>query len=104
MYKIGVIGRRESILPYMAAGFQIYGATEAVSAASALKKAKNDGCAIIFITPETAELIPDAIAAYSGETIPAVIPLPCKGGGIGTAQLSHAVERAVGADIIFKDN
>ncbi len=104
MYKIGVIGRRESVLSFMAAGFQIYGANDAASAASALKKAKAEDCAIIFISPETAELIPEEIAKYSAMTTPAVIPLPSKGGGFGIAQMKHAVERAVGADIIFKDN
>ncbi len=104
MYKIGVIGKREKILCFMASGFSIYNARDASSAASALKNAKNDDCAIIYISPETAELIPNEIAKYSGHMTPAIIPLPSAGGGLGTAQLKKAVERAVGADIIFKDN
>lgn len=104
MYKIGVIGKREKVLCFMAAGFQVYDASDAASAAAALKKAKNEDCAIIYISPELAELIPDDIAKYAGHMTPAIIPLPTAGGGLGTAQLKHAVERAVGADIIFKDN
>ena len=65
--------------------------------------AKNDGCAVIYIVPSIAQLIPEEIAKYSGETVPAVIPLPEAGGGYGITQLKSAVERAVGADIIFKE-
>ncbi len=104
MYKIGVIGKRDRILSFMAAGFLIYDANDAYGASLALKKAKNDDCAIIFIDPDIAELIQEDIHKFAGMTTPAVIPLPVKGGGLGISQMKNAVERAVGADIIFKDN
>lgn len=103
MYKIGVIGNGDRVRCFMAAGFSVYEANDAQSCSKKLKAAKNDGCAVIYITPELAKEIPDEIKKYSGEVIPAIIPLPEKGGGYGMTQLKDAVERAVGADIIFKE-
>lgn len=101
MYKIGVIGDRDRVLCFMAAGFSVYDATDAESASKQLRAAKADGCAIIFIVPDLAVEIAADIKKYAGETVPAVIPLPEEGGGYGITQLKGAVERAVGADIIF---
>ena len=69
-----------------------------------LKTAKDDGCAVIFIVPDMAEKIADEIKKSAGMTLPAVIPLPEEGGGYGITQMKNAVERAVGADIIFGQN
>ena len=101
MYKIGVIGERDRVMCFMAAGFSVYEADSAETAAEKLKAATNDGCAVIFITPDLAELIAGDIKKLSSQTLPAVIPLPEEGGGYGITQLKGAVERAVGADIIF---
>lgn len=100
MYKIGVVGRREKVACFMAAGFAVYEAT-GEDASAALKAAKNDRCAIIYIEPDLVEAVLDDIEKLSNQVIPAVIPLPEAGGGYGMAQLKSAVERAVGADIIF---
>ncbi len=104
MYKIGVIGDGDRVRCFMAAGFSVYEADDAVSASKKLKAAKNDGCAVIYITPELARELSEEIKKYSSETIPAIIPLPEAGGGYGMTQLKDAVERAVGADIIFKEH
>lgn len=104
MYNIGVVGKREKNLYFMACGFRIYDASNTAEVSSALKKAKNDNCAIIFIEPELAAAAPDELEKYAGSPTPAVIPLPSSGGGYGIEQLKSAVEKAVGADIIFKDN
>lgn len=103
MYKIGVIGQRERVSCFMAAGFSVYEAFDNETAAAALKKAKGDECAVIYIVPELCEGIADDINRLCGEALPAVIPLPEAGGGYGIKQMSRAVERAVGADIIFNE-
>ncbi len=103
MYKIGVIGQRERVSCFMAAGFSVYVASGPDEAAAALKKAKSEDCAVIYIVPELCNGIENDIDKLSGEVLPAVIPLPEAGGGIGIRQMSRAVERAVGADIIFKE-
>lgn len=101
MYKIGVVGQRDRVMCFMAAGFSVYPAEDAAEAAKALTSAAGDGCAIIYIVPDLAGEISEEIKKYAGSPVPAVIPLPEAGGGYGITQLKGAVERAVGADIIF---
>ena len=84
----------------MAAGFTVYDASDAREALAALKKGKSDDCAILYIT---AGEIEEEISRMSGSALPAMVTLPDLDSGYGTAQLKRAVERAVGADIIFKD-
>ena len=103
MYKIGVIGEKSKMLCFMAAGFTVYGADNADAAAEKLREAKNDGCAVIFVDPKLSEEIADKIRVFASEPVPAVIPLPERGGGYGITQMKNAVERAVGADIIFRE-
>lgn len=93
MYKIGVIGRREKILCYMAAGFEIYGADSAEAASECITKAKNDNCRIIYITDEFSENIHD----------PSVIPLPENNSRFGYRRMSEACAKAIGSDIIYKE-
>ncbi len=101
MYKIGVIGQRDRVMCFMAAGFSVYSAENAEEAAKMLTTAKNDACAVIYIVPDLAGEIAEEIKKYASSTVPAVIPLPEAGGGYGISQLKGAVERAVGTDIIF---
>ena len=103
MYEIGVVGHFEKILYFMAAGFRIYPCTDTESAKEALRSAQKDNCAIIFITPEIAEKISGIISLYTDSAFPAVIILPLPEEDTGTSQLKAAVEKAVGADIIFKN-
>ncbi|MBE6615954.1 MAG: V-type ATP synthase subunit F [Ruminococcaceae bacterium] len=100
--KIGVIGRRGDVLTFQAAGFATYQAESMQEAAGMLRKAAEE-CAIIFLTPEYAAGLPEDIARYDTMLTPAVIALPEKGGGVGMAMLRQAAERAIGADILFRD-
>lgn len=104
MYKIGVVGPRSQVLSFMAAGFTVYDASDAQGARAALKKAKSEDCAILYITAALAGEIEEEIARMSVSTLPAIVTLPDLDSDYGTAQLKRAVERAVGADIIFKDS
>lgn len=101
MYKIGVIGPMERVMCFMAAGFTVYAASTPEEGSKMLSAAQKDGCAVIYIVPELAEDISEDIKKLASLPTPAVIPLPIKGGGYGIQQLRSAVERAVGADIIF---
>ena len=101
MYKIGVVGSRASVLCFLAAGFSVYEAESTDEAAVKLRNAADDGCAVIFISPDYAAALTDEMTKYSSKLIPAVIPLPQQGSDYGTEQLKSAVIRAVGADIIF---
>lgn len=103
MYKVGVIGDRESIAGYRASGLEAFPCKEETEAREALHKMVKDEFAIIFITERLAEKIPKDIARYASATIPAIIPIPDRHGatGAGMMNVRKAVERAVGADILF---
>jgi len=105
MYKIGVLGDRDSVLGFMALGFSVHEAENAEQATQILHTlAKSDEYAIIFITEQYAMKIQEEIAKYKDDPLPAIICIPNQNGttGYGMATIKNAVERAVGADILFK--
>ena len=102
MYKTAVLGDRSSVLGFMSAGFTVAEADNAEDASKALRRLVNDDHAVIFVTEETAAMIPEEIEKYRSKPIPAVILIPGKSWsmGIGMANIKNSVERAVGADIL----
>ena len=106
MYKIGIIGERDSVLGFMAIGFAVHEASDPETARDILHTlAKQGDYAIIFIVENYAEALAEDIACYKDEPLPAVISIPGRAGssGYGMAAIKSAVERAVGADILFKE-
>lgn len=100
--KIGVIGTRGDILTFQAAGFTVYPAETVAEAAEMLAKAAGE-CTIVFLTPTYAEALAEVTKVYETQLTPAVIALPEKGGGVGMRHLRQAAERAIGADILFRE-
>ena len=74
-------------------------------AADTLKKLAEDRFAVIYITEQTAAGIEQEIDKYRDSRFPAVIPIPGIQGsmGIGMKGIKKCVEKAVGADILFRD-
>ena len=103
MYKIGVIGDRDSILGFKAVGFDVFEADGAKTAEKALHDAAAGGYAVIYITEQAAGGIIEAIDRYKEAQFPAIIPIPGNAGatGLGMMNVKKSVERAIGADIIF---
>lgn len=104
MYKIAVIGDRDSVLGYMALGFvarAVSSAEEAASALHALARAGDVGA--IFIVEDLASCIEEDIAKYKDKLTPAVVPIPGRGGstGYGMANLKNAALRATGSNVLF---
>ena len=106
MYKIGIIGERDSVLGFMAIGFSVHEAPDVETAKRLLHTlAKDESYAIIFIVENYAEAMSEDMARYKDVPLPAVVTIPGRAGatGYGLAAMKSAVERAVGADIIFKE-
>ena len=103
MYKIGVIGDRESILGFKAVGLTVFPCDEAEEAKKILKQIAKEDFAIIYVTEELYQYMDEEIKVYVDLRLPAVIPIPSTDGslGIGMRNVRSAVERAVGADILF---
>ncbi|CDA92116.1 v-type ATP synthase subunit F [Firmicutes bacterium CAG:238] len=106
MYKIGVIGDRESVLGFHAVGLDVFPAGDAEEAKKTLKRLAKEDFAIIYITEQFYQYMMKEVEEYTDSRLPAVIPIPGKDGslGIGMTSVKKSVERAVGADILFGGN
>lgn len=101
MYKIAVLGDRDSVMGFKALGLDTCFVESTEEARHTLHRLAKESYAIIYITEDlAAELGPD-IDKYKTDVTPAVILIPGKKGslGLGSQALQSAVERAVGADI-----
>ena len=100
MYKIAVLGDRESVLGFKTLGLDVY---PAETPEEALHRLARDGeTAIIYLTEQFAEQMQDEVKKYKDMVTPAIILIPGKSGslGIGMKNITDSVERAVGADIL----
>lgn len=103
MYKIAVLGDRESVMGFKALGLDVITAETVEEARRDLHDlAKDPEYAIIYLTEQLAVQMPDEVAKYKERLTPAVILIPGKAGslGIGMENITSSVERAVGADIL----
>jgi len=103
--KIGIIGDTESTLGFLAVGFSVFPVATPDEASKTLVRLASEGYAIIYITEDLACEITDTISKYKDTPLPAVIMIPGKSGsrGIGMHNIKKSAERAIGADILFKE-
>ena len=101
MYKIGVIGDKDSVCGYVGVGMDVFPVENAPEAAKRLRAMAED-YAVVFITEALASELPAELQRYAALPSPAVIPIPGASGntGIGMAGVSRSVEQAVGSDIL----
>ncbi len=105
MYKIGVIGDKDSVLGFKALGLSVFPVTRVSEAEEILHELAENKFAVIFITEQVAVNMQEHIEKYKENHFPAIIPIPGNQGvlGIGMQGVKKSVERAVGADILFRD-
>lgn len=104
MYKVAVLGDRDSVLGFKALGLEVFFTEKKEEAAEQVHALARRHYAIIYITETLAAEIPQDIAQYKDSPMPAIILIPGKKGSLGISMdsLQRSVERAVGVDI-FKD-
>jgi len=102
MYKIAVVGDKDSVLGFKALGLEVHPVESVEQARKAVHTLAKENCAIIYLTEQLAAQMQPEIARYKDSLTPAIILIPGKEGslGIGMANVKTAVERAVGADIL----
>ncbi len=102
MYKIAVMGDRDSVLGFRALGLEVFPCTDAAEARRTLHHLARGDYGIIYITEQLSQQIPADVDRYKDSVTPAIILIPGKSGslGLGESALKSAVERAVGADIL----
>lgn len=102
MYKIAVIGDKDSVLAFRALGVHVFTAIEANDARRIIDKLAKESYGVIFITEQLAKDIPETIQRYNNKVIPAVILIPSNKGSlnIGLNNIDKNVEKAVGSNIL----
>lgn len=102
MYKIAVIGDRESVYGFSSLGIDIYPAYSGDVAKVLIKKLAEDNYAVIYITEALAKDASEIIEKYSREITPAIILIPGVSGntGEGMSSVMKSIERAVGSQIL----
>jgi len=103
MYKVAVIGDRDSIYGFAALGLDTFPVMDKEEAAKVLKSAADGQYAVIYITEALFGELENEIGRYAASYLPAIIPIPGVAGntGAGMGNVKKSVERAVGSDIIF---
>ncbi len=105
MYRIAVLGNRDSIYGLAALGLDTF-PTDSLNqeeAAKLLRRLAEGDYGVIYITEALQVTLSDEISRYQSRQLPAIIPIPGVSGntGVGVAELKKLVEQAVGSDIIF---
>lgn len=105
MYKIGVIGDKDSVMGFLALGLTVFETSGAEQTEECIRRAAGEGYAALYITEQAAQEVMDVIDEYKDSALPAIILIPGLSGslGIGMAGVKKSVERAVGADILFNE-
>lgn len=105
MYKIAAMGDKDSIYGFASLGLHIFpfeDSDDSTQAAHTLRRLSESGYAVIYITEKLASLIQPEILRLSSQPLPAVVLIPGVRGntGLGLANVSLSVEKAVGSDIL----
>ena len=102
MYKVAVMGDRDSIYGFASLGLDIYPVENAEEGGKLLRHLAEGNYGVIYITESLASQIAGELEHLKNRPLPAVIPIPGVSGntGIGMQMVKKSVEQAVGADII----
>lgn len=105
MYKIAVIGDRDSVYGFAALGLDVFPVDEPAEAIKTLRHLAENEFGIIYITEALGAKIETEIERYRFEQLPAIILIPGVSGntGQGILNVKKSVEQAVGSDILFNN-
>ena len=104
MYKIGVMGGRETVMGFKALGLDTYPVETLEEARHTLHDItrEEEQYAIIYVEENLAQGLQHEIDRFKDVPMPAIILIPGRDGslGMGLQALNAAVERAVGTNIL----
>lgn len=106
MYKIGVLGDRDSVYGFGALGLEVFPVEEPEAGAKLLRRLAEEGYAVLYMTEALCAQIPDELERLRERPLPAVVPIPGIYGntGMGLQQVKRSVEQAVGSDILANES
>lgn len=103
MYKMAVIGDKSSVLSFKAVGIAAHPVEDGDQARQVLRELADSGeYAVIFLAEQYARTLSPELKHYGERVSPAIILIPGDQGvlGIGRRNISIAVEKAVGSNIL----
>ena len=101
MHKIGVVGDKDTILPFKALGLCVYPVITKEEARHSIDEMAKNNFGIIFVTEQIAILVKETIERYTDKIVPAIIVIPNNQGtlGLGLSKIDEYVEKAIGSNI-----
>ncbi|HBN82247.1 MAG TPA: V-type ATP synthase subunit F [Clostridiales bacterium] len=105
MFKIGIIGDKDSIMGFKATGMDAFYGEDKAQIEALIDRLAYEQYAVLFMTEKAFEMATEKVAEFDNHMTPAIIPVPGISGntGIGMNSVRRSVEKAVGADIFFDD-
>lgn len=102
MYKIAVVGDKDSVLAFKAIGVEVFPVIKTEEAQKTVDRLAMSDYALIFVTEQIAQGIEETIERYNKALIPAIILIPSNQGSlnIGLQRINNNVEKAVGVNIL----
>ena len=106
MYKIAVLGDRDSIYGFGALGLEVFPIEEAETGVKTLRRLAEEDYAVLYVTEALCAQIPQELERLRERPLPAVVPIPGLSGntGMGMAMVKRSVEQAVGSDILANES
>ena len=105
MYRVAVIGDRDSIYGFAALGLDVNVIEYGENPSQKFCKLCESNYAVIYVTEALATQLTKEIEHYNKQRTPAIILIPGVSGntGEGISAVNKSVEKAVGSDIIFNN-
>ena len=104
MYKIAVMGGRDTVMGFKALGLDIYPVSDDDEAKRVFTKiaAPDEKYAVIYLEENLSKTLSHEISRFTDKAYPAIILIPGRDGsqGLSLTALQDAVIRAIGADIL----
>ena len=106
MYKIAVLGDRDSIYGFGALGLEVFPIDDGETGAKTVRSLAEEDYAVLYITETLCAQIPQELERLRELPLPAVVPIPGLSGntGMGMAMVKRSVEQAVGSDILENES
>lgn len=94
MYKIAVVGDKDSVLGFKALGLEVHPVEQVEEAKKVIYTLAKENCAILYLTEQLAAQMPDVLARYKDALTPAIILIPGKEGSLGIGMANVKIGRA----------
>ena len=101
--RIAVIGRRDIVVAFQAAGLAVFPVEPGPEAAVRAEEIVAAGHRVVFFTEDLFPHLSTVLDRYRKSAVPCLVALPLGGARASVARLKEVVKRAVGADIFGGD-